>query len=47
MLISGEEMEQIILETLFKHMKDFLSLYQLARNRGREEEGSVGFLLLP
>ena len=47
-LISGEVMEQIILETLSKHMKDFLSLYQPARNgaEGKKEE-NAGFLLLP
>lgn len=37
-LVSGEVMEQITLGTLSKHMKDFLSLYQTARNGG----GGVG-----
>lgn len=47
-LISGEVMEQIILETLSKHMKDFLSLYQPDRNSGGcKKEENAGFLLLP
>lgn len=48
-LISGEVMEQIILETLSKHTKDFLSLYQPARNKvaGGKKEEDAGFLLLP